>query len=344
MSRTEELQALLSGFTRCGPVPAPAVQHAIALYAARRTYPRYYLSPSYLAHNGAYWAGVVHGCVVLLKRKWVMGRPVLYAVLPPMSISPYVEVLTERQAARNLLDLGIGIKYGEEDLEHALIPGTPVLQRGNTEYIYDLREVEECSGRKYARVRSARNAFRRLVDTDNLQLFSANTGHSIIQKDIIDLTTEWTSTRKRWSGAVKQAEAALAGESNVSVFYEGKGEPFGKRLIAYSLSERITPSWYIGALSLRTPSPDLDFLRCSDVVFWHDAIIAVAYSGAALYPGDMPLYYNFGSAVSSPGLTAHKEELGPIKKLQIYDVKPKVPVTAEEWKAAIPGDKQLALI
>jgi hypothetical protein len=339
VTRTANLQALLRGFTRCGPVMAPPVRQAIAAYATRRTWPRYMASPSYLAHDSSHWWGTVGGCVVILKRKWVMGYPVLHAVLPPMSLpGDDRSLMSEMEATDKLLSLGIGVKYSEEDVvdyipDFGCFLGKPVAQKGNVEYIYDLRGVAAAEGKQYARLRAAINAYRRTAEIDSLESWGGLLpSGQYVRASIVEITDAWAIGRpKQWAGAMRQACAAIAGDATCSLFREHG------TATAYSLSEKVTDSWYIGALALRSYSPDIDFARCGDMVFWQDAHSVVAYARAAQWPVTTTLYYNFGSAVNSKGLTAHKEELGPCKRLQIYDVKPAQPVTAEEWKAAVPG-------
>lgn len=331
MTRADDLKALLADFRKCGPVYPDEWHAVIAAYAARRNFPRYYLSPSFLAHDGSYWWGRVENCLVILKRKWVMGRPVLYAVMPPMhypDYGPSVEFL----CGMRLLALGIGIKVSDEDVAN-LVPFVtpPVPQVGNFEYVYDLREVAAAQGPKFNRIRTARNrgtALVSILDADYTPV------RSLLgtREEIRELTAKWIQRRRgRWNTAWKHAHTALEGTGDVALLYEDK------KLSAYSVTERIANNWYIGTLSFSSYAPELRFKQASYYLFW----MAAAYiEGGGTFLGDdpnKPLYLNFGSAVGVAGLAAHKEGLGPCNTLQIYDLKPQHPVTAEEWKYAVPG-------
>lgn len=335
MTRADDLKSLLAGFRKCGPVYPDEWHAVIAAYAARRKYPRYYMSPSFLAHDGSYWWGRVENCLVILKRKWVMGRPVLYAVLPPMHYPDYGPS-AEFLCGMRLLALGIGIKVSDEDIEN-IVPFVtpPIAQVGNFEYVYDLREVAAAQGPRFKRIRTARNKLD--VRGNGLTMMTVPINDlGNIKTEICELTKQWTIRRGgRWKSAWKHTNAVLAGAEDISLIYEDGS------LCAYSVIERICPNWYVGTMSFCSYAPDLRFKQASYALFWMDAAYA---EGSGVFLGDdpgKPLYLNFGSAVGVQGLVAHKEGLGPCGTLQIYDLKPVHPVTAEEWKYAVPGGSVL---
>lgn len=277
------------------------------------------MSPSYLAHERSYYYGTINDCTVVLKRKW-LHNPVLYAVLPPIGESRKMEL----ESMSELLSLGVRIKISEEDLEiYGTFPGSaPTPQRGNSEFIYNTTEVCLKQGRKFSNIRLAVNQASRLQEAGVLdEEFIFNLRNSpVAASSVAQVAEEWVRQRKKFTGQIHQADAAVSGGASASLIYID-GAP-----VAYRISEQAAPSWIIGAAHAWSPCT---FKYNSYYIHWLDC-----NSWDSVAPNS---FYNFGSAVGDKGLAQHKEDLGPCKKLQIFDLKPKAPVTAAEWKAAVPS-------
>lgn len=316
-ARVEALSALMQGFSRCMPGVFPSLAEAFTSYENTRTYPRYFMSPSYLTYDGGYYSAVVNNCLVLVRRKWLHGNPILYAVLPPISSTG--NSAEEQTVIRELLQLGIGFRLSEEDLKHYCTFPAEVIRRPEVdEYVYDVNEVYKKEGGRFAGIRLACNRAMRVPLTHTSSQLSV---FDPVSQDVTTLADDWEEDRNRFSGQKKLAAAGINNECTALLLYNAD------RLTAYRLADRVTKSWAVGFAHAWLP--DSAYATPSLFVHWADC---------ASWAEQGVTYYNFGRDGKIKGLRQQKETLRPCKILQISHLTPTCPVTAEEWKASQPNN------
>jgi hypothetical protein len=296
------------------PSDAPRLHAAYTAYGGP---PRFWLSPSYLAHDKANRIGTLGSCLVVLRAKVLHGNPVLYLLVPPLG--PGAADLIE-----HLRQLGVGAKLCHHDLQ--LLPRALAAEakpdKGNVEWVYTAGPMR--TGRAGRRERNAVNKLARLREQG---LAYVRTGDRLPRHD----TLAATALAKRWQQQVRrhQAEGRIVGAYEALA---GQGTQHCQllmdqqdgRVVAYSLTEEIAANQVAIVARLRDyawllHSDPLLGLHCRDLDHWH--------------PGTQ---LTIGSAVGSKSLAAHKEKLpGEVQSLQLYHLPPARKVALAEWQAAV---------
>src|SRR5258705_536050 len=73
--------------------------------------PHYFMSPVLLFSYCFYYA-VIDNCLLLLKREWISGYPIIYLLVPPMSMTG--DITAEQYLLKHCLSLGISSRIYDD--------------------------------------------------------------------------------------------------------------------------------------------------------------------------------------------------------------------------------------
>lgn len=290
-------------------------------YGLFRKWPRHYLSPLRLCTSSIFWT-ITEDCLCLVKRRWVMGRPVMYLMLPPMHAAG--DWCNENAALMEWAEVGVGARLSLEDTvrlhlrQNQLEP-----DKGNVEFIY-----EPLAG---PRTKHERNRINRLARFERHEWAGAVPPFDAMQ-ECIKVSKAWAAAKKRSFQSDMNACLTWRGLCTMtpwlnltSLFTDGAVQP-----VAYTLGEQVGDKWAILTVGYHAPSYSQ----------------ALGDAGVALHVHDCMEWYhhighdgllNMGAAVGVRGLEAAKRKLRPVYEMQLYKLKLSVVLTAEDWKEARPS-------
>lgn len=301
-------------------------EHAAAFYAFTDR-PRYFLSPGYLAAQPKVFTwGIVDGCLVLLKRRYIVGNRVMYLVMPPLH--PAGDSDAERHVIDEFRALHVGTMLSAEDRDrYEYAPGEVKLDSRWPEFSYSSAPWWDVSGRQNKNVRSAINTAIRLHEAGTIRVIDGPMGYTW---NLEDLARRWHAQRHLDTHQARLVRTlqdhALRGPlrrcANVIVDSD-------RRVVAHSLTEEIVPGQVIVVSRIRDyewqghPDPVL-LLHAMDCRYWQRA------------NGGEPVVLTSGSA-RTEGLTGHKTKLRPAWITPVGRLTTERQLTREEYDAATPG-------
>ena len=293
----------------------------IEAFFIHRTVPRYFLSPVYLAHDPAHFLQERDGCLVVLRSRMYMGQPVLYAVLPPISLSGDLGV--EMYVMMDLLEHGIGIRLSDEDID-IYRPGYAyyfediakwkfVPKHEADEYVYRCGDYLSLDGDRFKHERRTMH----IADREKVGYTRERHVGDYVQRTFAD----WYAKRgvAKSQGRILRAWNELDRPGSFILQVPGVG---------FSMNEPISDKGFIVPLRLREydshllPRPT-SYMHIVDMCYW-----------AELFGPDALM--NYGGAVGVKGLKEAKESLRPHRLLRIYHVQPTYKLTADEWREVRP--------
>ncbi len=323
MADLDALAMAVSHFRPVTPQSEGIVSEYAERYYQRHRMPRFFLSPTYLAAQPTvYTWGNINDCLVLLKRRTIIGNRVMYLVVPPISASG--DIAGERELIEWFRARHVGTMLGPEDLElYGYRPEDAPPDPRWPEYAYDSQDFAEPSGRHHKNTRAALNLLDRLVAEGMVQVDDVSVPFA---EPLEWLARTWHQQTGRHRGEVRLVrtfqEHAARGplRRRALVLRDERGHPF-----AHSLTEEVCPGQVVIVSRLRDytaallPDPTLT-VHALDCLHW----------------SDVPALLTSGSA-GTPGLTGHKAKLRPIGVVPLGRLQTERALTREEYDAAKPG-------
>lgn len=286
-ARVSELASLLAAARPVTAADAPLLQQYAAAYGGP---PRFWLSPSYLAYDGANQLVVYAGCLLVLRRKQLYGRPVLYLLLPPMCGRPTDEAAVLAACVR----MGIGAKLSPYDMARLHVLGAAP-ERGNTEYIY-AGGYQPRQGRAGRRERNSLNVAARAGQVLQVQGLPGPWLAACVA-----LAKQWHGHTGRHRAEQRVVRAFAAGQGTATLYTDSSGQ-----LRGYSLTEQLAPGQHAIVARIHDHTwgghPDL-------ALYLHQV-------DCGTYPASAQL--NMGAPVGSRGLAAYKQRMRPTTLLQLH--------------------------
>ncbi|MBT4406421.1 MAG: hypothetical protein HOC79_00925 [Euryarchaeota archaeon] len=159
-----------------------------------RKHPRFYQSPLRLMQQkGVFKMGFVNGCLCILKARQIMGHPVCYLMLPP--ISKTMSKLDEINTMVYFKSQKISTMLSEEDNDYYFGEGNEMgieIDKGNAEYCYTLESLGVWDGVNKNQLRRAKNQTLRAMESHGIKVECYNTHLPLHLIDkCIDLTARW---------------------------------------------------------------------------------------------------------------------------------------------------------
>lgn len=157
-----------------------------------RSAPRFYESPLRILHQPhVFLLKEFENCVCVLKKRQIMGNPVAYLIIPPVSMSGHAGdagYVVDRFAENNVNAL-----LTEEDLDYMGIHPSDYIPDGkNREYCYTLETLGDRQGVNKKKYRRPLNAIAR---AESLGTTQVHTYSSQVPPHVIDAASRLTS---RW--------------------------------------------------------------------------------------------------------------------------------------------------
>lgn len=308
------------------------------LFRSKEAAPRYYQSLIALGcHPKEYLHVYYRDCLLILKRKWVMGNPVLYLMLPPVhKAEGYADPSIESSVMEELRHLGIGARMTEEDIARFGVSRSDTTL-ASSEWLYRAGDMTDLSGGSHAAVRGRINQAKRLISENNMSLsvYDHRTDKGLFNVDAgINLARVW--------GEQKAAAVAAGKGDNDRKSFKNPGVPpafaavrdAGVASLAhvltcpkhgqagFSYSERVAGGAVI-VLRLRN-------YECTEC---RDPDIYMHYLDLSYWAEKPDTVLNYGGGTSESG-DEHKRRLKACGEMKIYAVKGYRKMTGDEWKAS----------
>lgn len=333
------LPALMSGFAPVRPEDVQRFAHYYTGFAATRRYPRHYMAPLRLAAGGNdfLWR-VVGGCLCVVKRKWVLGNPVLYLILPPMH--PAGNVQREREVLEAFRSLGVSARLSPEDMAlYGYAVGADCEVDGtNAEYIYRAGDFadEAMAAPERKKDRYHWNRMCRQVAAGEL-LLERYAGGVLPEADALEACAAVNAAWHRHKGKASVGRDVVRYVNEYPAF--AKVSPYISLLhvlrsasgvpAAYTIGEQVGEAWAVLGVGYHDYDQGTLLGDAGRVLHTLDAQAWAERLG----PGTL---LNLGASVGIEGLAATKVKLHPVGTLQLYRLLTPVKLTADMWKAAKP--------
>lgn len=255
--------------------------------------PRFWQALSYLSTDKANLIGEVDGNQIVIRCKVLHGKVVAYLLFPPKDLN----------LIKHFSEFGISCKVTEKERDQF----TCIADVGNIEYYYQWNE--DTFGSIWKNFRYGKNLFHRLEERDLVSVTDPK------EEALQDLVKRWYKQRKSVANTGKIVEKFFEVKKEKSFHCISDNE----NLIAASLVEKINEN--SGAIVCRikdfenTKSVGLtNIIHYMDLELWKDLKLTI------------------GSSVRVKGLSAHKNNLSPANKVQIYSVVPKRILNLKDYR------------
>lgn len=333
----------IAEITRGATAIAPSrrlIYHLHKLFGAHQLAgkPRYYQSIVALSSRREYLHTYYRDCLLVLKKKWIMGKPVLYLLLPP--VHKHRDLRIEGEVLAELRGLGIGARLTDEDIDAYGIDRADA-RLDSVEWLYragDWRKAALC-GYRLRRDRNKINQAERTKYGGGMSVKAYGAGDTSFSVAAgVALAQAWGEQKKDRveAGKSDNARRSFRNERVPHAFWDVHTSPVGiltrahvltcvhHKQAGFSYTESVAGGVVI-ILRLRnydcTCMPTIGvYMHHLDLNFW----------SLAATPDTIVTY---GGGTSESG-EAHKKSLHPIGHLDIYAVRGMRPITAEEWKSS----------
>lgn len=173
---------LLDGFRRVHFSDYPVLSRYFGLLRK----PRYFCSTTVLATN-PFYIKIVDDCLLVLKRQWISGYPIVYLIQPPISLAQ--DRKRERQVVDEFAAISIPTRMTDDDASNLGVPISELTAKG-VDYIYDM--VNAYSGSNAHRQTYIKRIFDRLSQSKRL-LLKISTGNiqDDMQQDALTVIGAW---------------------------------------------------------------------------------------------------------------------------------------------------------
>lgn len=317
---------LLAGFRPVQAADATTWAPYLAGFARTRRWPRYYLSPLWLASEGSRFLwGVVGGCLVVVKRATIFRNRVLYLIVPPMH--PDGDLEAERAVVQAFAAAGVSTKLSSEDMQLLGYGAAEVAEdQGNAEFVYQVGDYADLEGKAWKAWRRNANA----LDELELHTWAGGTKASPADLDGAEqVALAWAAGKPKASPKHVAQVLRMAGED------QGTACPArlallrrdGRPVLAMA-SQQLTPSWAILLSRVRDPELELP-----------DTNVAGHLVGMRWYLerlGPQGLVNAGAGGQRGKGLVEAKRHLRPVHELQLYDLHTEARYTEADWQAVHP--------
>lgn len=325
---TRTLPELVARHQPVTPDTEHVIRRCAAAFYAYTERPRYFLSPGYLAAQPTVFTwGIVDDCLVLLKRRYIVGNRVMYLVMPPLH--PAGDAQAERRVIDEFRALHVGTMLSAEDVARYGYPEREVkLDHRWPEYSYRASAWADLSGRHNRQIRSMVNQTSRLEAEGKLSVAQGPAAY--YEHDLQDLARRWHAQRGL---DVHQAKLVRTLQDHARrgtslrwahVILDESG-----RAVAHSLTEQIVPGQVIIVSRIR----DYEWDLLPDPVLLLHAADCAAWVNLS---GEPECVLTSGSARTA-GLTGHKAKLRPAWVTPVGRLSTERALTKEEYDAAVPG-------
>lgn len=275
-----------------------------------RKYPRFFQSYLYLKSERKYfYYGFIDDCFILIKRKKEFGNRVCYLVLPP------IHYKGDLQAELNLIERfrtqGIKTKLSDEDIliykyNNKLIRK----EKDNIEHVYHPEDFIS-TGKKF------RYYYNKLISSNEIDI---NIKYKLSGSDITDierLINNWAKYKKMQPDRCHD----YFNDNDLNFYIEVK---HAGNIVTSTMNEVIMPGKIIMATNYSDYYHQIPRLQSNKAL--HMVLMNYCREN---HPDSL---INSGSGGWDKGLTAHKENMRPCKKLQIFDTKIENKLTEEEYQ------------
>lgn len=317
-------------------------------FARTHTFPRHFQSPLHLLQGGKEFCWtIVEECLVIVKRRTMMGNRVLYLLLPPMHLEGNAAI--EKRVLEEYRTHGLKAVLSEEDLgRYDYQPGRDAdPDDDNAEFIYRAGDLVALEGSEW---KHERQCSRKLTDAlagGSLTLYAHEPGRdgalpAQVRQACHAVTSTWRKQKREREATVGNVHAFLRHYDDLAhsvypavlqALTTGEGTP-----VAYTIGEQIGPAW--AALTVRYHDYEQEAALFGDAARTLHLLDGRAWA-ERLGPDAL---LNLGAArkTRGPGMLLAKEKLHPTATIPLFKLTAHQPVSDEVWKATEPEGAERA--